>query len=288
MHYFIYYIIAFLWALFTGLIFSLIGAAGGILASFGFVAILHVPVANSIKVMSLILVVVSPLIAVPVYLKQRRVVLSLGFLLAFGSIFGALLGSWFSKNYLSELKSFKYLFGYLTFVVAILMIYNLIKQKIKKKSQDVKLSGFDINKDGVKTNKFSFKKIEFRFLSKEYSFSPVLMFLLGFLVAIISSIFGVGGGFLIVPYLTDISGMPMFVVAGTSALVVLISALTGITSYISMGVSVILILLVIMVAGVIIGSWLGPQVSKFINEKWLKYILIGVLFFIGFFYILKL
>ena len=68
MHSLIYYLIAFLWAIFTGFIFSSIGAAGGILASFGFITVLHIPVANSVKVMSQILIIISPLIALSVYI----------------------------------------------------------------------------------------------------------------------------------------------------------------------------------------------------------------------------
>lgn len=292
MHTPIYYLIAFLWAVFTGFIFSSIGAAGGILASFGFITILHIPVANSVKVMSQILVVISPLISLPVYFRQervrrlRKVLLSSGFIIAGGAIIGAFFGSWFSKNYLFELKSFKYLFGYLTFIVTALMIYNIIKQKMKKPEQSnvANNQNTDIT---VSIGKFSFKKINFKIMSKEYSFNPSLSFLTGFLIATISSIFGVGGGFLIVPFLTDINGFPIFLAAGTSILVVLISSAVSVSNYIRMGVNVVEPLLSVEIAGVIIGSLFGPKISRHLNEKWLKYTLVILLFFIGVFYVFK-
>ena len=42
----------------------------------------------------------------------------------------------------------------------------------------------------------------------------------------ISALIGVGGGFLYVPFLTSVAGLPMFIVAGTSALAVLVSMIT--------------------------------------------------------------
>ena len=46
----------------------------------------------------------------------------------------------------------------------------------------------------------------------------------------ISSFIGVGGGFLYVPFLTSVVGLPMFIVAGTSALAVLVSMVISIFS----------------------------------------------------------
>ncbi len=290
MHSLIYYLIAFLWAIFTGFIFSSIGAAGGILASFGFITVLHIPVANSVKVMSQILIIISPLIALPVYLRQDRtkkiksILFYLGFIIAFGAIIGALFGSWFSKEYLSELKSFKYLFGYLTFLVAGLMIYNILKQGKKIKQKDTPVE--DLNKL-PSIGSVSFKRIDFECLSKNYSVSPPFLFFAGFIIAVISSIFGVGGGFLIVPFLTDINGLPVFLAAGISILVVLISSITSVSNYIRMGVHIIIPVLLVTVAGVILGSALGPKISQRLNEKWLKYTLIVLLFFIGVFYVFK-
>lgn len=287
-----YYIVGFLWALFTGFVFSTVGAAGGILASFGFITVLHVHAANSVKVMSQILIIVSPVVALPIYLRQDRtkqiktILFYLGFIIAAGAIFGAIIGSWFSKNFLFELKSFKYLFGYLTFLVVAMMAYNILKQRRKKKTEQ------DKNNDEERYNvpsiiKFSAKRIDFRCLHKDYSVSPIILFIAGFIIAVLSSIFGVGGGFLIVPILTDVIGLPVFLAAGISILVVFISSLTSVTNYIRMGVPLIIPVLLTTLAGVVSGSIIGPKISQLLNEKKLKYILMALLVFIGTFYLFK-
>ena len=296
----IYYISGFIWALFTGFVFSTVGAAGGILASFGFITVLDIHAANSVKVMSQILIIVSPLIALPIYLRQDRVkqiksiLLYIGFIIAAGAIMGALIGSWFSKSYLFELKSFKYLFGYLTFLVVALMIYNILKQRKKKPEQSKKEGGTDAvpaGEGGKRVSpsivKFSVKKIDFRCADRDYSVPPAVLFIAGFAIATISSIFGVGGGFLIVPFLTDVIGLPVFLAAGISILVVLISSLTSVSNYIRMGVPVIVPILSATLAGVIAGSILGPKISRHLNEKMLKYVLMVLLVFVGVFYVFK-
>ncbi|MHB1692778.1 MAG: sulfite exporter TauE/SafE family protein [bacterium] len=283
---FLFYLIAFVWALFTGFIFSTIGAAGGIFASFGFITILHVKDANSIKVMSQILTIVTPLIAVPLFIRQKRVSLILGAIIASGGIVGAILGSWFSKHYLYELKSFKYFFGYLTLFIAILLIYKVIlkkrKQKLNPSAQNLKLED-----NVIKTLEVNFRNVKIRYFNQEYNFNPIFAFIAGMFIAIISSIFGVGGGFLLVPFMTGILNLPMMIVAGTSVFSILISSSTSVTNYISMGVHVLPFLLLISVAGIIAGSFLGPVVSKskYIKEEYLNYMLIAVLIFIGIFYI---
>ncbi len=285
---FLFYLIAFVWALFTGFIFSTIGAAGGIFASFGFITILHVKDANSIKVMSQILTIVTPLIAVPLFIRQKRVSLILGAIIASGGIVGAILGSWFSKHYLYELKSFKYFFGYLTLFIAILLIYKVILKKKKKKlnssAKDLKLED-----NAIKTLEVNFRNVKIRYFNQEYNFNPIFAFVAGMVVAIISSIFGVGGGFLLVPFMTGILNLPMMIVAGTSVFSILISSSTSVTNYISMGVHVLPFLLLISIAGIIVGSFLGPVMSKskYIKEEYLNYTLIVVLIFIGIFYIFK-
>jgi uncharacterized membrane protein YfcA len=101
-------------------------------------------------------------------------------------------------------------------------------------------------------------------------------------IAAISAFIGVGGGFLYVPYLTSIVGLPMFVVAGTSALAVLLSMITSITTYINVaGAGMDWALVGIQLVGVFIGSMVGPRTAKYIPEKWLKVLFIVLALYVG-------
>ena len=84
------------------------------------------------------------------------------------------------------------------------------------------------------------------------------------------------------PYLTSIVGLPMFVVAGTSALAVLISMITSITTYINVaGAGMDWALVGTQLVGVFIGSMVGPRTAKYIPEKWLKLLFIVLALYVG-------
>lgn len=279
-------ILGFLWGIVVGLVFSTVGAAGGILAGFGHITLFGFSNANSVKVMNQILVAVSPLISVPKYWKQGRVIFILGGLLAAGSILGALIGSTLSYKYLSGLKEYKFVFGLFTLVVALKIFYDTFhkeKEKIKGIDKRIKENP-EIRK--VKVVKRSRNEIRFTFLEEEYRFNPFLPFVAGFIVAIISSALGVGGGFLLVPFMVSVLKIPMYLVPGTSAFSILITSLVSVANYLKLGASVKWSFIVFEVAGVLIGSYLGPHTSHLLGEKKLRIALGFILIFIGLKYVL--
>ena len=111
------------------------------------------------------------------------------------------------------------------------MIYEMTPRgQASKKSAQAAAKAFEdtmkakgrIEDQGVKTVKWSLAKTEISFFGQTFSFSPIWAFVGGFFISALASFLGIGGGFLYVPFLTSIVGLPMFVVAGTSALSVLI------------------------------------------------------------------
>ena len=63
--------------------------------------------------MAQVLMLATPLVAVPSYLRQCWVVLGLGLILASGGLLGALMGSRLSMHYLSDQSIFKPVFAIL-------------------------------------------------------------------------------------------------------------------------------------------------------------------------------
>lgn len=279
-------IVGFLWGIIVGLIFSTVGAAGGILAGFGHITLFGFSNANTVKVMNQILVAVSPLVSVPKYWKQGRVIFILGGLLAAGSILGALIGSTLSYKYLSGLREYKFVFGIFTLIVAIKIFYDVFhkeKEKVKGIDQRIKENPEFRKVKIINRNK---NEIRFAFLEEEYSFKPLLPFLAGFFVAIISSALGVGGGFLLVPFMVSVLKVPMYLVPGTSAFSILITSLVSIVNYLSLGATVQWGFIVFEIFGVLIGSYLGPHVSHLLGERNLRISLGLILTLIGLKYIL--
>ena len=100
-------------------------------------------------------------------------------------------------------------------------------------------------------------------------------------IAVVSSALGVGGGFLLVPFMSMLLGFPMFIVAGTAALAIAASSVTSIANYIRLGIELDLPLLLLLLTGTVVGAWIGPRLSRHMHERWLQTILGLVLFLIG-------
>jgi uncharacterized membrane protein YfcA len=293
-----FYLEAFLWAIFVGFVYTSTGGAGGVLAVFGFITIMHAPV-NPTKPMSLILVIVSAMVAIPTYMKQERVrkikkvIFYAALSLASGGMIGGVLGPWLSTTYLTNVKSLKYYFGYMILIVSFLMAYKIMKQIFKERQLRIASADLALQEDPpageliTRAGRFTFKKMDYTILGVDYSFSPIALFFAGLSIITVATIFGVGGGFLISPFFIDMVGFPVFVAAGASVLAVMFSATVATANYMRMHVHLITPYLTVETAGMVAGSIIGPKLSPRINEKWLKTLLIGVLFFIGALYIFK-
>ncbi|MGD9974331.1 MAG: sulfite exporter TauE/SafE family protein [Desulfatirhabdiaceae bacterium] len=309
-------VVAFLWAIWVGWIFSTVGAFGGIMAGVGHITIfklgayassfkesspmLNKVVTDSIRVSNQFLVGMSALITSIKYYQMGRLVLPLGVALAIGSIAGSYLVPLLTAGKVS-FKAYQGYFGLFVLVLGCWMLYETTpKGQASKKKAKQAADAFektmkeqraganvDIKSLGVKVTSFTASKFSFTFYGVEFSFNPLYPVLGGFVIACVASFIGVGGGFLLVPFLTSISGLPMFLAAGTSALAVLIGMITSIFSYLQQGVIVHWSLIGLEMVGIVVGSLVGPMTQKYISDKWLKRLFIILAFVTGLDYAMK-
>ena len=74
--------------------------------------------------------------------------------------------------------------------------------------------------------------------------------------------FGVGGGFVIVPALVLFSGMAIHAAVATSLFVIVLISISGVTSHLLNGNELSLQTTLQFMAGGFLGMWLGGMVSK--------------------------
>jgi len=130
--------------------------------------------------------------------------------------------------------------------------------------------------------------IKFTFYGVEFEFKAFIPMLGGIFIAALASFLGIGGGFLFVPFLTSVAGLPMFLVAGTSALVVLVGMIVSIFSYmVGKGVPIYWGLIGAELVGIFVGSMIGPRTSKYIPDIWLKRLFVVLAFYVGIRYTTK-
>jgi uncharacterized protein len=98
-----------------------------------------------------------------------------------------------------------------------------------------------------------------------------------FVAGNVSSLLGVGGGFIKVPVLNAWCGVPMRAAAATSAFMIGVTATAGTVIYYGHGV-LVPGLAAAAVLGVQIGSYVGMRIAMRMDGKWLRLLLAVVLF----------
>ena len=93
----------------------------------------------------------------------------------------------------------------------------------------------------------------------------ITLALVGFIVGILSSISGLGGGFMIVPLLIFL-GREAKLAVGTSFVFILVVAISSIISHYRLGNLDIKTGLTLGLGG-IIGAQIGPQVLQYVSEQ---------------------
>ncbi|HBZ54398.1 MAG TPA: hypothetical protein DEO88_03245 [Syntrophobacteraceae bacterium] len=307
-----------LWGVWVGWIFSTVGAFGGIMAGVGHITVFGLadygrsfkttsPVLNklltdSIRTSNQYLVGLSALISSITYYRLGRLVLPLGVALAIGGIAGAYLIPMLTAGKIS-LSSYIGYFGLIVLVIGCFLFYDTtpkgqekkkaakaaakaFEDSVKKKGTGVAGTGAELN--GVKVTSFSLTKVYFTFFGVEFSFNPIWPVVGGFVIAAISAFIGVGGGFLYVPFLTSVTGLPMYIVAGTSALAVFISMITSIFTFMFVkGTPIDFMFVGAELIGIAIGSVVGPITSKYIPDIWLKRLFVLLALYVGIGYTTK-
>lgn len=102
-------------------------------------------------------------------------------------------------------------------------------------------------------------------------------------VGLITGILGVGGGFLIVPALVMLVGMPMHQAVGTSLVVITMNSFSGFLGHlagITLDIPVILIFIASGIIGTFVGSRLGKGLDATLLRKTFSWFIIGLAVFL--------
>ncbi|MCK5902744.1 MAG: sulfite exporter TauE/SafE family protein [Cocleimonas sp.] len=262
------------WGTLVGLVFSLVGAAGGILASFGLITLIGVSDPNSVKPMAQLLSLATALVFIPGYVRRKATVIPLALMLSAGGVMGAIVGSTLSSQYLSDMSTFKPLFGILTLVISTQIIWEIYKTRNEITTGSACQKGIhNVSAKGT--------VIAFSYANTDYTVSLWTPWLAGFFIAVIASAFGVGGGFLLVPFMVSFLRMPMFIIPATAAIVIFISGSISVTNYLMMGAKIDWVTLGMLIVGGIIGATIGPRLNRMMKDSWLRIFLASVLSLIG-------
>lgn len=181
---------------------------------------------------SLILIVANSASGAFTYLLQRRVHLKIGLLIAAGGLPGGIIGAILSLR-ISE-RAFDWTLALLLIAVAVDMAWNAERRLRSRRERD------------------SVHQI------KGMSYRAAL--LLGFVVGLFSSLFGIGGGVVLVPSLLYFSELPIHAVSATSHFGILLTSPVGLAVH-ALQRDIDLRDVVPLVAGGLIGGPVGARLS---------------------------
>ncbi len=192
-------IIGLLLSLLIGLSLGLLGGGGSLITVPVLVYVLGVEPHQAIR-MSLAVVGATSALAATLHYRRGTLRLAAGLLLSASGILGAYFGA--RLTYLFTPAALLLTLAALMLLIATLMLRRHDPQ------------------DGV---------------TEGQQARPVIMVLTGLSIGVLTGLFGVGGGFLIVPALTLLAGLPMQEAIGTSLLVIAINAVAGLLGHLQHG-----------------------------------------------------
>lgn len=226
-------------SLVIGLLLGLFGGGGSILTVPMLIYLLHVDAKQAIAT-SFVAVGVASILALQPHARRGAVCWRSGFGFGAAGMIGAFAGGRLAANFPAELLLL--LFGLVALVSGVLMM--------RRSSCDAAPSQAD--------GSMSICPVRL----------PILRLLFdGVAVGALTGMVGVGGGFLIVPALTLLVGLPMAGAVGTSLLVIAMNALAGL---IGLGGQIGLdpALMLPVAAGVMVGSGLGAWGAGRLSPNW--------------------
>ncbi|MCB4379898.1 sulfite exporter TauE/SafE family protein [uncultured Tateyamaria sp.] len=214
-------------------------------------------------------IVASSFSGVLAHLRRKTVDLRMGTVLLIGGLIGAALGV-LIFNYLKSLGQVDLLVR-LCYVVFLGVIGALMfVESLNAIRKTAKGSAMPTRKKHGMIHKLPFK-MRFRVSGLYISVIPPL--LVGLSVGILAAIMGVGGGFIMVPAMIYLLGMPTKVVVGTSLFqIIFVTAFTTML-HATTNFTVDVVLAVLLLVGGVIGAQIGTRIGVRMKAEQLRILL---------------
>ena len=288
-------------AIAVGTYFSMIGAAGGMLMG-AFQALvvqtagpIGINAANVLRPSNIALTLFSPLGSFYRFaVVERRVAWPVGLSFGAGIFIGSIWLGKFVTQYIS-MTAYKEWLGVLVVIMGIKTLMEMtpsamnkrknikaMTQKFNAAVKKAKETGGAVEMGSIEPVKSGITDYRFKFWGEEFRINPLLFAFLGILVGIVSRAFGIGGGFLLVPMMTTIAALPMYVAVPISLIGTCFSSIGSFIGYVMNGYLPDLMLAIAIIIGGFVGGMLGSRFQKMFSEKTLKIILACTLFFLFF------
>jgi uncharacterized membrane protein YfcA len=240
----------------VGISLGLTGGGGAIFAVPLLVYGLHVPARDAVGV-SLAAVAATALVGFLHRWRRGEVEIHTGLVFAVAGMLGAPVGVWISKNLPEPLLLT--LFAGLMAIVA----FRLWRQATKKAAGASRAACLDQDEAPACRRDASGTLVM-------TSRCAILLLLLGMTTGVLAGLFGVGGGFVIVPALVFFSGMAIHRAVATSLMVIALVSASGVAWRLLSGEDIALGMTALFVAGGVAGLFAGQKLARRLSGPMLQ------------------
>jgi hypothetical protein len=241
----------------AGLLAGMFGVGGGFLAT---PLLIFVGIPPAVAVASQAnQVVANSVSSLQVQLRRGNVDIRMGLVLLLGGMIGSGGGVWLF-NYLKRIGQIDFVIA-VTYVVmlstiGLLMLYESASTYLKRRRNPQAPRG-KLHTHYL-VHRLPFK---LRFYKSKLYISALLPIGLGFAIGILSAILGVGGGFVLVPAMIYLLGMPTTVVIGTSNFQILFVAANVTFLQAATNGTVDIVLALLLIIGGVVGAPIGSRIA---------------------------
>jgi len=254
----------FLIGLITGALSGLFGVGGGFILV-PLLTLVDIPIKEAIA-LSLVYIIGTAISGLFRHFKQNTVDVVLALSMAITSVFTAQLGANLTVGL--PANTLKLYFGILTATVAVFYFF----QPGPKTDKETATSEQNHKKPVTNSILAKIYLQRHKIVAREdysYRLNLLIGLVIGAIVGFVSGMFGVGGGFLMVPLMTALMGVPLKIAVGTSLLGVLAPAISG-SFALSQADKLDLHLLPALLVGGLLGAQVGARLLLLIKGTTLK------------------
>ena len=261
---------------FLGLIMGLVGVGGGFLLT-PIMMFLGIP--PPVAVASVANQLVAPSVSgVLSHWKRSNVDFKMGTVLLLGGIVGSSIGV-LLFNFLGKIGQLDLVIksSYVIFLTLIGSLMFLESLRLILRTRKGKISRGKLHQH----NWLHGLPFKMRFRKSKLYISILLPILIGIIVGILAALMGIGGGFIIVPAMIYLLGMPTSLVVGTSLFQIIFVAANTTILQASQNQTVDIVLATILLLGSVIGVQIGSRYTNILKGEYLRLILSSIIILVS-------
>ncbi|HSW39494.1 MAG TPA: sulfite exporter TauE/SafE family protein [Acidobacteriota bacterium] len=210
------------------------------------------------------------------FLREKRLIWPLALIVILGTLPGVVIGGFIRLHWLPDPEQFKVFAGFFLLYIGVRLVagarHNMSESGILRLNHN-----HDFNIDLINV---SWPALRYRFQGHEYRCGYVGLFSLSLVVGVLGSIYGIGGGAVIAPFLVSMYRLPVHTVAGATLLSTFATSAAGIIFYLSAApfygditIRPDWMLGALFGLGGLFGIYLGSRTQRYVSAFWLKMLL---------------